>query len=355
MTARLLPDADPSLLIKRDREATPSQSSHAKTNVTKSLGRWKKLDLPVKSIQVVVDGSTPKKNDEKYTIPQLLELGVLVGQRQRRENQRRYRKKKEDMFVQLERDTQQLRAEIQTLRHQQVGMLVGVPAKNSNIWDAVVEYFRLFRRGLQSIESYKTFQEEFVLGTMATDLAFDAEYGTEAVLRGWYFLQWFGDVEVELEGLQKRTKTSLSAITRTSVTITGQTLTNVFPHLFNSENSNSLAGTLLGQRIVMSGSAHFEWDNSINRVTNVISQSDMLTPMLHLLGSLEDRFCGELTSLSTSNNQARGAVKNGQSIRHQGPHQRKRHVRDDNTTKKSAGAAGSSELLGLLLLVRKQE
>ncbi|ETL87864.1 hypothetical protein L917_13020, partial [Phytophthora nicotianae] len=38
----------------------------------------------------------------------------------------------------------------------------------------------------------------------------------------------------------------------------------------------------------MRGSTCFEWDDSTSRMTRVVSQSDMLSPMLQLLNSVED-------------------------------------------------------------------
>lgn len=38
----------------------------------------------------------------------------------------------------------------------------------------------------------------------------------------------------------------------------------------------------------MHGSTRFEWDGVYGDVTHVVAQSDMLTPLLHLLGNLED-------------------------------------------------------------------
>ncbi|ETP37234.1 hypothetical protein F442_14949 [Phytophthora nicotianae P10297] len=38
----------------------------------------------------------------------------------------------------------------------------------------------------------------------------------------------------------------------------------------------------------MLGSIRFEWDAINGQVTSVSTESDMLTPMLHLLGNLED-------------------------------------------------------------------
>ncbi|OWZ02498.1 hypothetical protein PHMEG_00025927, partial [Phytophthora megakarya] len=45
---------------------------------------------------------------------------------------------------------------------------------------------------------------------------------------------------------------------------------------------------LLNQRLVMRGLVRFDWDNNTNRMAGIHSQSDLLTPMLRRLGSLQD-------------------------------------------------------------------
>ncbi|KAG2782294.1 hypothetical protein PC129_g4638 [Phytophthora cactorum] len=41
-------------------------------------------------------------------------------------------------------------------------------------------------------------------------------------------------------------------------------------------------------RFIMRESMRFEWDGRAGRVSSMDRQSDMLTPLLHLLGRLED-------------------------------------------------------------------
>lgn len=39
---------------------------------------------------------------------------------------------------------------------------------------------------------------------------------------------------------------------------------------------------------MMRGSVHFDWDDLNNRVVGLVSQADMIAPLLECLGSLED-------------------------------------------------------------------
>ncbi|EEY65248.1 uncharacterized protein PITG_16879 [Phytophthora infestans T30-4] len=110
------------------------------------------------------------------------------------------------------------------------------------------------------------------------------------MLRNWKCMSlWFQDVEVTLEGLDRSAAGSLEAITKTSVTITERTLRNAFPRLVSKDGAHfELAQQLLGRRIVMRGLTHFEWDSGRRCFTSVMTHSDLLAPMLHLLGNVED-------------------------------------------------------------------
>ncbi|KAG3133566.1 hypothetical protein C6341_g22477 [Phytophthora cactorum] len=68
-------------------------------------------------------------------------------------------------------------------------------------------------------------------------------------------------------GQLAKVKTPLT--TRTSVTITGRALLNLFPHLYERGNAeywssekSSLVAKLLEQRIVMDGKTLFQWERA---------------------------------------------------------------------------------------------
>ncbi|POM75322.1 Hypothetical protein PHPALM_7589 [Phytophthora palmivora] len=216
----------------------------------------------------------------------------------RRMRQIRYRKKQQDYMVTLEEENRQLQHEIQTLEQRRRAIASAIPSEKT-LWNVAVEYFRLFRYGLRASDLPKQSsnpqdktacaQLDFLRSTMAPNVMYNAGRGVEAIMRNWtYFSLWFKDVEVELDGIKKSGVDSLMAKTTTTFTITEKTLVSVFPHLVGNTAGRQLANKLLGRTIVMRGSTRFDWDSGYGRVTSVISESDMLTPMLHLLGSLED-------------------------------------------------------------------
>ncbi|OWY97315.1 hypothetical protein PHMEG_00032191 [Phytophthora megakarya] len=117
--------------------------------------------------------------------------------------------------------------------------------------------------------------------------------GPKAILARWtMFSLYFDDVYVDLQGLEKgRVGNSVVATTITSITISSNSLRLVFPQLVEKGGADSvisLADKLRGQRLEVRGSVVFEWDNTIGRVSKMRSQSDMLTPLLRVFGSLED-------------------------------------------------------------------
>ncbi|OWZ21938.1 hypothetical protein PHMEG_0003427 [Phytophthora megakarya] len=157
-----------------------------------------------------------------------------------------------------------------------------------------LEYLSRFRNGLPCVaelQSSQNFAElEFLKRTMLPDVVFNAERGVKAIVSNWKRLSLsFYDIEVELDNLVEGLGGSLIATTTTSVTITQQTLENVFPHLCVDDiDSDPLAQKLLNKRLVVIGSTRFDWDDKSSRVKSITSQSDMLTPILRLLGDLEN-------------------------------------------------------------------
>ena len=148
-------------------------------------------------------------------------------------------------------------------------------------------------------------QLDFLRSTMAPDVLYNDGSGVEAIMSSWrHFSLCFRDAEVDLTGLEKSGFDTLIASTTTAFCIDLQTMTRVFAHLCGEDAGRvelQLADKLLGRRVVMHGLTRFEWDVGYGRVTRITSESDLLTPMLELLGTLEDvvLVCGKaLVSLN---------------------------------------------------------
>lgn len=85
----------------------------------------------------------------------------------------------------------------------------------------------------------------------------------------------FDDVDVELVTLVQGPADSVVMSTKSSVTIAALRVFAPAQH----RRKRSIAGRILGQRIVLYGSVRFGWDGDCGCVTSTLVQSDMLTPM----------------------------------------------------------------------------
>ncbi|RLN85629.1 hypothetical protein BBO99_00000423 [Phytophthora kernoviae] len=180
---------------------------------------------------------------------------------------------------------------------------------NETVWNVAAEYFRLFRYGYVSpqmtvrttsddvselMNSNKSHaQLDFLQSTMASDVTDGTLCGVEQLLKNWRLLSLYHkDVRMELVRLEKAPGVgeSLIATTSISLTITESTLRYVYPHLTDNREGewSPLADKLLNQHIVMRGSVHFDWDRLNGWVARLESKVDILTPMIRLLGNLED-------------------------------------------------------------------
>ncbi|KAF4148714.1 hypothetical protein GN958_ATG02070 [Phytophthora infestans] len=220
--------------------------------------------------------------EQQAKILELLKLGRDSERKRRRDNQRRYRKKQQDVIDGLEVSSERLRDEIHQLQQRR-----SYVSTNGSVWDVAIHYFRvchlslcLGERQLSSLESSQlSYLLHFMQTTMAADVVYNADHGTKAILSNWSILQWFDGVMIEVEGLERNGRETLVARTTTRVTICFLTV--------ERGTMTPLANKLLNKRFVLRGSTRFEWDSRRSCVTNMASQSDFLTPMLQLLGSLE--------------------------------------------------------------------
>ncbi|OWY98299.1 hypothetical protein PHMEG_00030965 [Phytophthora megakarya] len=219
----------------------------------------------------------------------------------RRVRQLRYRKKKESYTVDLDNENRQLRGEIKQLQQRHRSASTTIPAKES-AWNVVVEYFRLFRFGLSELlvtakptsppELQQSAQMDFLLASMTSDVLFNNERGIDAIMKSWCFMSsCFASVEMELDGLAKNALGSIIATTTTTVTFSKHTVDSLFPHLARIDRNKreilSWTEKFVNEKIVMRGSTYFEWDAGYCRIASIQHQSDMITPMLRVLGTLE--------------------------------------------------------------------
>ncbi|KAJ8577563.1 hypothetical protein ON010_g1644 [Phytophthora cinnamomi] len=170
-------------------------------------------------------------------------------------------------------------------------------------WSVVTEYFRLFRYALTAYvpveercnaPGWQTLHEsrahrDFLQVAMAPDVMFEGRRGADALLEYWRFVSFFlPDFEIVAVNIENGPGDSIVARTKTKVVVREAMLRYAFPKLATSDRGRSIAAKLLGQRFETSGAAVFEWDSENGRVLSVDSESDVLTPMMHLLSNAED-------------------------------------------------------------------
>ncbi|EGZ16339.1 hypothetical protein PHYSODRAFT_509745 [Phytophthora sojae] len=203
--------------------------------------------------------------------------------RLRRERHRRYRQKQTELMEHLERHNPGFQLEVSKLEERLRTLLAAVRPKET-LWTVASEYFRVFRYGAV-YSATREVQLEFVRSGMSPDVLSNSGYGAEALVASWaHFSGGFEDVEVELQGLKKDTDNSVVGTATTSFTITERTIDALFPCL--NEERSQVADRILNQRVSMDTSVRFVWDAVVSRVTSVVSRSDLLTPMLGLVGDV---------------------------------------------------------------------
>ncbi|KAG6623332.1 uncharacterized protein IUM83_06267 [Phytophthora cinnamomi] len=201
------------------------------------------------------------------------------------------------LVADLEDGIVQLREEIQELKLQRE--LIGrAPLATSNVWGVAVEFFRLFRFGVQpSTISSRTprrsdynAQRDFMLSTMMPGVTDGDVSGVDALLENWALQSLcLDEIDLQPVRMEKESGDSLFANTEGPLFINENTIQYAFPHLVGEEEQSSvLVSKMLGQTLVLRGSVFFEWDSTSNRVAGVYCRVDILTPLAHLLGSLEE-------------------------------------------------------------------
>ncbi|KAL3657729.1 hypothetical protein V7S43_017302 [Phytophthora oleae] len=183
----------------------------------------------------------------------------------------------------------------------------GIQTKN-NLWNVVIEYFRLFRYGflmpMCGVESIgmdnPKDQEYFLRAAMADDVVLGELSGVDALIDQWQrYSSYFWKLYLHLNKMEQQPLGAMNADATLSFTITAATLRFVFPHLLDDEPSHddeiddipatyaSLRTRFIGLRLHCQCSIRFSWDDAVGRVTQLEATVDLLSPLLHELGNLE--------------------------------------------------------------------
>ncbi|KAG7383893.1 hypothetical protein PHYBOEH_009733 [Phytophthora boehmeriae] len=239
---------------------------------------------------------SPAANKASQHVENSIDNDELEIRKRNRENKARYRKNRRDKAIEYEKHIRLLQEEIQSLERRRQLIASGVPAK-STVWNVVPEFFRLFRYGVkepvettQRLTRKDHVQLDFLRKTMAPDLICNTECGVEALVEHLTCASnAFQDLETRLVRLEGDTDDCVVATTLTTCIITKIVLQHACPHLVSEKKGwPHLATRLLGQHISIRGVARFQWDVEAELVTRIVYEADLLTPLLRMLGTLED-------------------------------------------------------------------
>ncbi|KAG7389668.1 hypothetical protein PHYBOEH_007383 [Phytophthora boehmeriae] len=239
---------------------------------------------------------SPAANKASQHVENSIDNDELEVRKRNRENKARYRKNRRDKAIEYEKHIRLLQEEIQSLERRRQLIASGVPAK-STVWNVVPEFFRLFRYGVkepvettQRLARKDHVQLDFLRKTMAPDLICNTECGVEALVEHLTCVSnAFQDLETRLVRLEGDTDDCVVATTLTTCTITNTVLQYACPHLVSEKKGWSRHVTrLLGQHISIRGVTRFHWDIEDELVTRIVYEADLLTPLLQILGTLED-------------------------------------------------------------------
>ncbi|OWZ07629.1 hypothetical protein PHMEG_00019958 [Phytophthora megakarya] len=212
-------------------------------------------------------------------------------------HQTRYKKKQNMHMLGMEETIQLLQDEIREL--QLTRQLMSLVPMNKTSWSVLTEYFRLFRFGVKpsghvAADNMYPFdppvQRNFLLAAMAPDVTNVIMDGVDGVMETWeHESLCFPGFWVDVMCLEDGPDGSIIVTTKHKFTISEATLHYMFPHLIHGSGEHSqLVNKLLRQKLLIQVFVHFEWDSETGRVNSFVSNADIVTPMLRLLGNLED-------------------------------------------------------------------
>ncbi|OWZ21146.1 hypothetical protein PHMEG_0004337 [Phytophthora megakarya] len=242
-------------------------------------------------------------NDQAMNGMSTAERLIMLHRQRRTRTQQRYRKKINDKVIALEDSVIELKDEIEQLKKQRELSTPSYSLSKTTSWKMVVEYVRLFRYGYQhptliahsdgtttlSTTDSNNMQKMFLQAVMMPNIAFNGgRQGADAVFEDWKTIsQHHENTETQLTCLECGEGGLLIAHMNNVSTITAKMIRN---HLLDDEDSEwpSLARKLLGQSLVIPTIVRYEWDELNSRFASVYYEPDMLTPLLGLLGNLEE-------------------------------------------------------------------
>ncbi|KAJ8576458.1 hypothetical protein ON010_g2753 [Phytophthora cinnamomi] len=211
-----------------------------------------------------------------------------------RVNQARYRAKQVQVVADTQNAIVHLRREIEDLKSR-CQISFQIPTFQTP-WAVAADYFGHFNNFVAYPGTQHEVASTFLRRIMAPDTVDGIFPGMDTLIEMWRrFAPFYSDTRLELRGMEMSSEHDLVASTSTYITVSWNTLRYAFPHL-NSDGKGGAQGgdwspiatKIVGQSFVVRGTVIFGWDDTSDKVVRFEMQSDLMTPVLNVLGSLAD-------------------------------------------------------------------
>ncbi|KAG2767824.1 hypothetical protein PC129_g15890 [Phytophthora cactorum] len=248
------------------------------------------------------ESSAPSPRLEPKTTPALTDKQA-IRREQCRANQARYRNKQLNRRRELQQQNQRLEEEIQGLKLKQRSIRFE-RRTNQSPWTIIGEVFHLLEDGFRSPWRLASMEEmmkhaetrqrlEFLQKSFVHDVVMGELRGINALMDQWRrYSLYFEEPHLELKKVESVTMGVVSAVATLSVSITEFTVRCVFPHLKIPKGGRGkvsvLDKKLDGQRLDCNCSVTFLFDEASGRVIRLEPNIDLVSPLLQLLGRLND-------------------------------------------------------------------
>ncbi|GMF45144.1 unnamed protein product [Phytophthora fragariaefolia] len=175
-----------------------------------------------------------------------------------------------------------------------------------SVYGVIVEYFHIFRHGVDVLDGalYQSDgaqrQQVFLRYSMAPNVMLGGDQGVEALMEQWcQYSAYFQDLEFRLDDMSELSKDLVIVSASIRVTITDETLKRVFPRLSRHRRDDQPSGQqdlkakilgvkLVGSRLRLPSTLHFEWDSVTGQIVRLETYVDFLIPLHRVFGNLED-------------------------------------------------------------------
>ncbi|KAG3006153.1 hypothetical protein PC120_g17551 [Phytophthora cactorum] len=260
---------------------------------------------PQETIPSIIQGAQLSSNNHGTNAarsePSAAEKTLQHFREQRRLTQQRYRKRIHSKVISLESDVARLQEEL--LRIQSILHPPPRVASNTSPWKAVAEFFRLFQNGVEEpvkkdigsitpLNALYDVQKKFLHVIMAPNVILNDGFGVDAVLKCWSFhSRQHERAEIQLLRLEQGPENAVVAYVNNSTTITENMLRNSLltdDNCVGERELPSFASKLVGHRLTFRIIVRFVWDDEKGLFESAYHQADMLTPLIKMLGNMQD-------------------------------------------------------------------